>query len=423
VDHKLVIQLVTFPIFTAVIGYITNWTGILMLFAPVRFHGFRMPGQAFVYPYLPRRIQVLPLFAPDGRLGWQGMVPSRAEKMASIAVDKSIAKLGNVADFYRELDPDGIAEQIVRVAAPQVHGIVDRIANQSSPRLWRSLPQFGKDAVYRFVAAELPAQAQKITDALGEHVEDLIDPKWMIIHHLTENPRLLISLFREMGAKELRFMQNFGGYFGFLMGFVLVGVQRLLPYWWVLPIGGVIIGYIVNWLGITMIYEPAQPRRWIPWRIGLMLKRRPEITDAYCEIIADEVITTSNIAHELLEGERSDRTLRVLDGLMRESVDKALGRARLAVKFGLGDEYDRIQNALAPEVMALTGDVLADTEFAARQSGKVKEFCATQMRMMSMEEFVDLLRSATKQDEWLLFAHGAVLGSIGGFVHLAIFGV
>ena len=39
------------------------------------------------------------------------------------------------------------------------------------------------------------------------------------------------------------------------------------------------------------------------------------------------------------------------------------------------------------------------------------------------EEFSELLRSAIKQDEWLLFLHGAVLGFGAGLLHLAIFGV
>jgi hypothetical protein len=33
-----------------------------------------------------------------------------------------------------------------------------------------------------------------------------------------------------------------------------------------------------------------------------------------------------------------------------------------------------------------------------------------------------MLRMATKQDEWLLLLHGAVLGFAAGLVHLAIFG-
>jgi uncharacterized membrane protein YheB (UPF0754 family) len=418
-------DLITIPLFTGIIGYVTNWTGVLMLFSPLKFYGIRVPGNELIYPYLPRRIQILPIYGPDGhKMGWQGMVPSRAEKMASIAVDKSIAKLGSVSDFYRELDPDSIAEHFVTVARPEIRGVVDRIVERESARLWRSLPAFAREAVYRKVESELPENASKITATLGEHIEDLVDPKWMAIRHLTENPKLLNSIFSEIAAKELRFMQNFGFYFGYPMGFLLVALLHVAPYWWVLPLGGVVIGYVVNWVGINMIYEPLHPKWWVPWRQGLMLKRRTEIIEGFAGIIADDVITTENMARELLSGSRADRTLQMLDSVLRDSVDRAIGRARLAIVFSLGsNEYQRIQSALAPVALDFATDALNDHDFAERQAGRIRTFIATQMEKLSLEDFVDLLRSATKQDEWLLFVHGAVLGSIGGFIHLAIFGV
>ncbi|KAA0024324.1 hypothetical protein [Antrihabitans cavernicola] len=417
-------ELITIPLFTGVIGYITNWTGVLMLFAPLRFYGFHLPGLKFAYPYLPRRVQVLPVFHSDGRIGWQGMVPSRAEKMASIAVDKSLSKLGSVSDFYRELDPDSIAEQFVKIAQPEIRELVHNLMRRENPRLWYNLPGFAKEAIYRRVESELPENASRITATLGDHIEELLDPKWMAIRHLTEHPKLLNSIFREMGAKELKFMVNFGFYFGYPMGFVLVGVLHLLPFWWVLPLGGVVIGYIVNYLGITLIYEPIQPTRWLPWRQGLMLKRRPEVIGGFADLIADDVITTENIAKELMFGPRSDRTRQMLETVMGGAIDHAVGRARIAVKMSVGsEEYDRLQVAIAPAAMKFATDAMSDREFSAQQAGRIRLFVATQMSKLSLEDFVDLLRSATKQDEWLLFVHGAVLGSLGGFLHLAIFGV
>ena len=44
------------------------------------------------------------------------------------------------------------------------------------------------------------------------------------------------------------------------------------------------------------------------------------------------------------------------------------------------------------------------------------------MRQMTPEDFGEMLRTATKQDEWLLLLHGAVLGFGAGLIHLAIFG-
>jgi uncharacterized membrane protein YheB (UPF0754 family) len=198
----------------------------------------------------------------------------------------------------------------------------------------------------------------------------------------------------------------------------------LLPYWWTVVVGAVAVGYTVNWIGIQMIYWPLRPKWWVPWGRGLMLRRRGEIIDAYADLIADEIITTENLARELLVGSRSDRTVQMLETVMRDAVDNAVGRARSLVRFSLGsDEYDRLQAELAPEALHLATGVLADRRFVTRQAGRIRTFCQTQMRELSLEEFVDLLRSATRQDEWLLFVHGAVLGSVGGLIHLAIFGV
>src|SRR3546814_20936015 len=81
-----------------------------MLFAPINFHGIKVPGLKLLFPFLPRRVQVIPAITSDGRSGWQGIVPSRAEKMASISVYKSLPKVGSLADFYPVLAPDSIHE-------------------------------------------------------------------------------------------------------------------------------------------------------------------------------------------------------------------------------------------------------------------------------------------------------------------------
>jgi len=91
-----------------VIGYVINWTGVWMLFHPIRFAGFHVRGLAAPAAVLPRKLQEIPGIMHGG-VGWQGIIPSRAAKMGSIAVDKGIAKLGSVGDFYRQLEPDRIA--------------------------------------------------------------------------------------------------------------------------------------------------------------------------------------------------------------------------------------------------------------------------------------------------------------------------
>jgi uncharacterized membrane protein YheB (UPF0754 family) len=423
-DHKLLVDLISVPLFTGVIGYITNWTGVLMLFKPLRFHGVHVPGLKVVFPILPRRVQVLPLIRYDGGLGWQGIVPSRADKMASIAVDKGLLKLGNMRDFYRELEPDRIAEHLAGVAQAEIRDVVEQIMRQENPKLWHDLPPLVREAVHARVRQQLPDVIHAITAEIGENVDQLIDAKLMVIRYFVAHPELLNELFMIMGKKELRFMQNFGFYFGYPMGFVLVGVLQLLPDWWVLPVGGVIIGWVVNYIGIEMIFEPARPRWWVPWRQGLLLKRKDEVTELYSEMIADKVITLQNIGDELLTGPRSDRTKQMLYDQLHPAVDRAVGPARAAVKVAIGSrEYDQIRSSVAAEASTFAPIAFADAAFNKRQAGKIRSFIASQMHAMSPEDFVEMLRSAIKQDEWLLFVHGGALGFFAGWLHLLIFGV
>jgi hypothetical protein len=51
----------------------------------------------------------------------------------------------------------------------------------------------------------------------------------------------------------------------------------------------------------------------------------------------------------------------------------------------------------------------------------MRTLLADRMREMPAPDFSEMLRSAIKQDEWLLLAHGAVLGVIGGAAHLVVF--
>jgi hypothetical protein len=52
----------------------------------------------------------------------------------------------------------------------------------------------------------------------------------------------------------------------------------------------------------------------------------------------------------------------------------------------------------------------------------MRKLITERIRAMPHAEFADLLRTATKEDEWLLLLHGAVLGLAGGLIHLALFG-
>jgi uncharacterized membrane protein YheB (UPF0754 family) len=413
----------TIPLFTGAIGYVTNWTGVWMLFYPVQFAGFNVPGLARAAHLLPRRIQQIPGVMKGG-IGWQGIIPSRAAKMGSIAVDKGIAKLGSPSDFYQQLEPEQIAEQILTSARSDIRDVVERIMQREHPGLWNDVPQRVRDAVHARVQAQLPDIVLEVTDQIGEHIDQLLDVKLMVIRHIEANPELANRIFLEVGRKELRFIINFGFVFGFLCGIPLVFITHALPYWWVLPIGGVIIGAITNWVALWMIFEPTQPHRFGPLKLhGLFLRRQPEVAEVYGEIIADDIVTAANIGEELLHGRRADRTRQMVEDAMRPAIDRSVGAAQTAVRMVVGSQrYDAIREGLATEAVEYTMTPLSDPEFNRRQSARVRALITDRMRELPYPDFAELLRSGMREDEWLLILHGGVLGFAAGMLHLVIFG-
>jgi uncharacterized membrane protein YheB (UPF0754 family) len=417
------LALITVPLFSGAIGYLTNWTGVWMLFHPLHFAGVRFPGLRALASLLPRRIQQIP-GVMQGGVGWQGILPSRAAKMGSIATDKGIAKIGAPADFYGQLEPDAIAEHILDSARSDIREVVERIMEREHPRLWHDLPPRVREAVHERVQAQLPEIVHAVTDEIGDNIDQLLDVKLMVIRRMEERPELVNRIYHEVGDRELRFIINFGFLFGFVLGIPMAFITIAVPYWWVLPIGGVVIGYVTNWVALWMIFEPTEPRKVGPFTFhGLFLRRQPEASDVYAEIISDEVVTLSNIGEELLQGPRSDRTRQMIETAMRPAVDRAVGVAQPAVRVAVGTrEYDAIRSSVAEEAVDYTMTPLTDEEFNRRQSAAVRDLIAERMRELSSEDFSEMLRSGMREDEWLLLLHGAVLGLGAGLLHLAIFG-
>ena len=413
----------TIPLFTAIIGWLINWTGVIMLFNPVRLHGVSVPGLADLSRMMPHKVQEIPGLL-YGKLGWQGIVPARAAKMGSIAVDKAIAKIGTPREFYEQLDPPAIAEHIVQIMEPQIPEIVDNAMNRQQPQLWASLPNRIREAVYARVAHQLPVIVNDITQEIGEHIDQLLDPKIMVIEHFRNNPALVNKIFYDVGSRELKLMVNFGFVFGFLLGIPVAVVDRTFGIWWLLPFMGVIVGWTTNLLGMTLIFDPVEEKRILGIKLhGLFLRRQNEVADVYARIIADEVITLENIGDFLLYGPRGDRTQQMLESAMGPAIDRAAGPARAALRAAVGGRvFDAIREQVAQDSAAHTITPFQDPDFSQRQSEKIRVMFAHRTRELPPRDFVEMLRAAIKEDEWMLYAHGAIMGFAGGVAHLLLFG-
>ena len=208
-----IISLVTVPFFMGAIGYVTNWTGVWMLFEPVQFKGVRVPGLRKFAELFPRKVQDVPGIM-NGGLGWQGIIPSRAAKMGSIAVDKGIAKLGGASSSTRGSSrtrwPSTSSTRRGRHPRARRH----RRRARAPAALAAADPRPARGGA-RARRAPVPRHRPPVTDEIGKNIDQLLDVKLMVIRKIEERPELSNKIFRSVGDKEFRFIINFGFFFGF----------------------------------------------------------------------------------------------------------------------------------------------------------------------------------------------------------------
>ncbi|MCE5289553.1 MAG: hypothetical protein LLG14_09955 [Nocardiaceae bacterium] len=461
-QSKFIVDIVSIPLFSAFAGLITNWTGVIMLFAPARFTGFYMPGAKLIFPFMPRKIQILPIWAPGGILGFQGFIPARAEKMASLVTDNAVAKIGSAQDFFMEMNPQAIAAQVTRIATPQLPAMVDQIMWQENAQLWKDMPPHGKKLLINRIQKESPKIIGRAFDFIGNNFNSLINIKLLVVGYLRKRPELMKDIIYDLGAPELKFMVRIG-LLGFPFGVILAlwlsflhytgehakeahesnpGAVYLdvFPSWlgwldsglhwipaWIWVLGGAaLVGVIVNIIAIKVVFEPStpQPRYKYLWKHAKFAKRQQDAAASLGHAIAYQIVTLEIIAQELFDGPNGDKTREVIATFLKAEINRMLGPilplARLAS--GSAEFQATLETAGATLAIEMQPWLVDDVEFSRETAEKIKVLCTEKLQELPPEEFVEMLYVAIEQDAWLLYLHGGLLGVIVGAFHLLIFG-
>ncbi|WP_336134595.1 DUF445 domain-containing protein [Natronomonas amylolytica] len=414
-------RLVLIPLITGIIGYGTNWVAIRLLFYPTEFVGVRIPGLKQFTPALPRKLKQIPGVI-EGRIGWQGIIPSRSARMGTIAAEKGIAKIATEREFYQAFDPERIARHIVTDSEDEIRELTEEVLEEEHPELWNSTPEAVQEVIHARVQSKLPAIAETITERIGDNIDELLDINQMVTNHLDDNPELLNRLFLEVGEHELRFIINSGFLLGTVLGAFSVPLFLYIDRWWVLPVCGVAVGYLTNWIALKIIFLPIEERNIGPFSLqGLFIKRQDEVAEEYADLVSREVITIANVADNLMYGTQSDRTRKMIREAIRPEVDRAVGVAGPFIRITTGsDGYERIRESFATESVERTIEPLQDPAFNEERSEAIEELMTYRIRTLSSPDFVGLLRPAFVEDEWMLVLLGAVLGFIAGWLQLLV---
>lgn len=381
----------TMPFVAAIIGYVTKLAAIKMMFEPIEFVGV-------------------------GRIGWQGIVPKQAARMASITVDKLTSELISVREITDRIDAERLVQEIEEPLRAATDRIVRDVLLEYQAGLWESLPGFAQNLVIKQVQAQIPGVVREFSRDAKENIEEIIDLKHLAATALMRDKTLLNQVFRRVGRKEFAFLARSGLFFGFGIGVVQAVVFLLVPQAWVLPAFGLFVGYSTDWLALKMLFHPREPKKILGIRFhGLFLKRQHEVAGDYGELIAAEVLTPANLYEELLTGPASDRFFDMVLKQVNDVVRRQTSIATPVVVLAVGSRrYLDMKRHVAQRFMEELPAALKAAEEYTVEAMDVRNTLRTRLQALTSTQFEGILRPVFRADESTLIAVGAFLGFLVG---------
>lgn len=388
------------PITSGLVGYGTNVLAIKMMFRPLEFVGIKPPF-----------------------LGWQGIIPRKAGKMASISVDTLVPKLVSEQEIFERLDPDRVAEAIERPVVELVDQLMEEIMREYQPTLWESLPLRVRDLLIERVKREAPDVVADVMSDIRNNVNNLFDLKDMVITTLMRDKQLINTIFEETGREEFRFIGKSGFYFGFAFGLVQMVGWSFYQADWQLPLFGLLVGYATNWIALRMIFRPLKPRKFGPFVVqGLFFKRQQEIARDYGQLIADKIVTPSNIIEGVLKGPYAERMFNMIAKHIKRTIDEQSGIARPFVAWTVGTRrYVEMKDRAVERIVQRLPETARSVDDYAREAMDLAETLSGRLQALPAPEFEGMLRPAFQEDEWMLIAVGAALGFAVGVLQVIMF--
>lgn len=353
-------------------------------------------------------------------LGWQGIIPSKAKKMAETSVDLITNNLLRVEERFDQLDSEEINRHIEHSLQLSSKKILNEVGTARFPLLWKRLPPSLKTELEQNIYHELPQVLSNIIADFKKHINQVFDIKNMVVSALVSDKNLLNEIFLQCGEKEFKFIEKSGFYFGFLLGIVQMFIWLVYPQWWTLPLAGILVGYVTNWLALKLIFSPVKPIYIGKIRFqGLFIQRQQEVAEAYAALVAQKIFTPDKIFEAIVYGPTADNFAAVIDKHVKDLVDKISdeGEMMALVKlFSNERNFEAMRNIAAYSFKEDLPIILLDVYDYTAKSLDIQNTLHQKMAALSAPEFVGFLHPVFQEDETKLILVGAFLGGLAGWI-------
>ena len=407
----VIIEYASIPLISVAFTYFHIWLALWMVFYPVRFVGCcQIPYTNVGFP-----------------VGWQGIVPFKAEKMARKATHLMTTKLINIREVFGRLDGHRLAEEIEPALHSMLGPLVHSVAEEQIPRVWGSLPSMVKDEIIFRAEEDSPKVISAMMEDMKKNIDQVFNLEEMVVEAFTRDPQLLNDMFIKCGYEELAVIRDFAAWMGFFCGMIQLILWYIYPYHlWTLPVFAGVVGMLTNYAALLMIFKPRYPTKIFGFTFqGLFLARQQEVSAGFAYLVTRDILTTKALLHELLRGHSSDALVSLIYGHVRRVVDETAGVATplVSVRILPADNLARMKDTLSDKIVK---EMMPQMIFAAErymeETLDLQRTLHEKMSALTPAGFEELLRPVFEEDEWKLIALGGGLGVGIGFLQTYLLG-
>ncbi|MEM9069339.1 MAG: DUF445 family protein [Myxococcota bacterium] len=381
------------PVFSAFVGWFTNVIAIKMMFYPTDFVGVKP-------------------------VGWQGIVPANAQRLAKMSTQLILTKLLTLEELFSSFKGEEFSSELDGVVEEITEQVIEEIAEKRAPEMWANAGEFMQNQVREGIQKEVRELTIKITDDFSDNITEILDLEQVVLDAVEEDKALMSLMFLQVGSSEFRFIENSGIWFGFLFGLIQMCIWLYYPADYVLPAAGFFVGYATNWVALKLIFHPKDPKKVGPFTLhGVFHKRQREVSSEFSKLTAGKVLNADNITKTITEGPTAKKIFELVEARLNEVIDKHLQHPMAAM---LVPEPER--EPLREELLQRIREELPkEGGLLHTFSGKavdIRHELNHRMEQLPPEEFEGVLRPAFQQDEWKLILAGAALGLVAGVLQL-----
>ena len=417
-----VLAFASIPVVASLIGYCTNVLAIQMTFLPLEYVGFYEPA-----------------FRQCGfSLGWQGIIPANAAKIAEKAVTIITTQLITVDEIFSRIDAHKLAQLTRKPLRKALDRVLEQVAVEHFPDVWESLPLLARAELADKAAETAEPYICDMVETLHDRVHEVLDLHALSVEKLLEDKELMNEVFKRCGDAEFRFIEISGLYFGFLLGiaqaalwWLLLSVRSSLddpsslPLGWYLPAAGALCGYVTNNMALGVIFNPIEPIDVFGFTVqGLFLQRQKEVSREFATICASRVVTAASCWENILYGRHRAVFAGIVTRHVCRAIDEQVGLLRPLVPLVVGStNFHAAKMQAAALLLEELPACLVATYAYTEEAMDMQRLLTTRMQRLPPAAFERVLHPAFEDDEWKLILVGGLLGLVVGIFQLVfVFG-